>query len=86
MTGIYRTLRTARVSLDQIFSILDTQEHIGDAPDAGEVTDVQGEVEFDGVHFTYGATGTYILRASICRCVPAKWWPSSVRAAPAKAP
>lgn len=62
LTGIYRTLRTASVSLDQIFGILDTQEHIGDAPDAVEVTGLRGEVEFEDVHFAYGKTGTVVLR------------------------
>jgi ATP-binding cassette subfamily B protein len=62
LTGIYRTLRMASVSLDQIFSILDTQEHIGDAPDAVEATNVRGEVEFKDVHFAYGASGVIILR------------------------
>lgn len=62
LTGIYRTLRTASVSLDQIFSILDTQEHIGDAPDAVEAHNLRGEVEFKDLHFAYGATGTIILR------------------------
>ncbi len=62
LTGIYRTLHNASVSLDTIFSILDTQEHIGDAPDAVEATSVRGEVAFDGVHFGYEVSGTPILR------------------------
>ncbi|MBE0599450.1 MAG: ABC transporter ATP-binding protein [Desulfuromonadales bacterium] len=62
LTGIYRTLRTATVSLDQIFSILDTQELIGDAPDAIEAGRLRGEVEFERVHFAYAATGSVILR------------------------
>jgi ATP-binding cassette subfamily B protein len=34
LSGIYKTLHTASVSLDTITSILDAQEHLGDAPDA----------------------------------------------------
>ncbi len=70
LTGIYRTLRTARVALDQIFSILDTQEHIGDAPDAVEVTSLRGEVEFTDLHFAYGATSTVILRGIDLHVLP----------------
>jgi ATP-binding cassette, subfamily B, bacterial len=62
LTGIYRTLRTASVSLDQIFSILDTQDHLGDAPDAKEVTNLRGEVAFEQVHFVYDVSGTPVLR------------------------
>ncbi len=62
LTGIYRTLRTASVSLNQIFSILDTQDHLGDAPDAKEAAHLRGEVDFVGVHFAYEVSGTSILR------------------------
>lgn len=62
LTGIYRTLRTATVSLDQIFSILDTQEHIGDAPDAREIKTLKGDVDFDDVHFAYEVSSTVVLR------------------------
>ena len=53
LSGTYRTMRTASVAMDQVFHILDTQDHLGDAPDAEEVTGLRGEVEFDGVHFAY---------------------------------
>ncbi len=53
LTGVYQTLQRASVSLDEIFSILDIQEHLGDAPDAREVTDVRGDVRFEAVKFRY---------------------------------
>src|ERR1051325_120697 len=53
LTGIYQTLQRASVSLDEIFAILDVQEHLGDAPDARELTEVRGEVLFQGVKFSY---------------------------------
>jgi ATP-binding cassette, subfamily B, bacterial len=53
LSGTYRTMRTASVAMDQVFHILDTQDHLGDAPDAEEVTGLRGEVEFDDVHFAY---------------------------------
>jgi ATP-binding cassette subfamily B protein len=53
LSNVYRTLRTASVSMDHVFTILDTQDYLGDAPDAKEVTGLHGEVEFDDVHFAY---------------------------------
>lgn len=53
LTGIYQTIQRAYVSLDEIFSILDVQEHLGDAPDAIEVQHVTGNVSFEGVKFRY---------------------------------
>src|SRR5204862_992479 len=53
LTGIYQTIQRAYVSLDEIFSILDVQDHLGDAPDAHDVQHVKGDVTFDNVKFTY---------------------------------
>lgn len=53
LTGIYQTIQRAYVSLDDIFSILDVQESLGDHPRAIEVTHVRGEVIFENVKFTY---------------------------------
>jgi ATP-binding cassette subfamily B protein len=53
LSGVYKTMQTASVAIGQVFSILDAQDHLGDAPDAEEVTGLRGEVEFDGVHFAY---------------------------------
>jgi ATP-binding cassette subfamily B protein len=62
LTGIYQTLQRAYVSMDEIFSILDMQEHLGDAPHAKEVTRVCGEVSFAGVTFGYKQNGPPLLR------------------------
>lgn len=53
LTGIYQTLQKAKVSLDEIFSILDVQEHLGDAPDARELNGIHGDVRFEAVRFRY---------------------------------
>ncbi|EEF61106.1 ABC transporter ATP-binding protein [Pedosphaera parvula] len=62
LTGIYQTIQKAYVSLDEIFSILDEQEHLGDAINAREVIHVQGEVIFKGVHFRYEEASRPLLR------------------------
>ncbi|HEY8376965.1 MAG TPA: ABC transporter ATP-binding protein, partial [Nannocystis sp.] len=53
LTNVYQTLRKAAVSLDVIFSILDAQDTLGDAPNAKVVRKLRGEIEFDGVSFAY---------------------------------
>ena len=62
LTGTYQTLRRASVSLDVIFGILDAQDKLGDAPDARDVTQVRGKVDFDRVTFGYRAGETPILQ------------------------
>jgi ATP-binding cassette, subfamily B, bacterial len=61
LTTIYQTLQKAEVSLDEIFGILDVQEHLGDAPGARELNGVQGQVSFEGVKFRYDAKERPIL-------------------------
>jgi ATP-binding cassette subfamily B protein len=62
LSSVYQTIRRAAVSLDEIFAILDVQEHLGDAPDAEEVTDVAGQVEFENVSFRYEQTDRPLLK------------------------
>ena len=61
LSGVYQTIEKAGSSLDEIFKILDVQEHLGDAPDAVEVTSVNGDVAFEDVHFQYEQTGRPLL-------------------------
>ncbi|OJH42379.1 ABC transporter ATP-binding protein [Cystobacter ferrugineus] len=56
LSGVYKTLRTASVAINQVFSILDAQDNLGDAPDATEVTALHGDVEFENIHFAYPST------------------------------
>jgi ATP-binding cassette subfamily B protein len=53
LAGIYRTLRTARVSLDGVFDLLDAEDSVPDAPEAVEAGPLRGDVRFDGVHFQF---------------------------------
>jgi ATP-binding cassette, subfamily B, bacterial len=61
LSGVYQTIKKAQVSLDEIFGILDVQEHLGDAPNAIDVPTVRGEVEFDRVTFQYEQTDRPLL-------------------------
>jgi ATP-binding cassette subfamily B protein len=53
LSGIYQSLQRARVSVEEIFSILDVQETLGDAPTAVDLGRVRGDVEFLNVRFAY---------------------------------
>ncbi len=44
---------SALVSFERVFEILDMDNPIEDAPDATELTNVAGQIRFDGVTFTY---------------------------------
>ena len=53
LTGIYKTLQTASVSLEQVFTILDAHDALADAPGAEEVRALEGEVRFEQVRFAW---------------------------------
>lgn len=53
LSGVYSSLRKAAVSLDEIFGILDVQEHLGDSADATVFDGVKGHVRFEKVQFRY---------------------------------
>jgi ATP-binding cassette subfamily B protein len=62
LSGIFQTVQRASVSLDEIFSILDVQEHIGDAPGAREVGVVRGHIVFENGSFRYEQDGRPLLQ------------------------
>jgi ATP-binding cassette subfamily B protein len=61
LSGVYQTVQKASSSLDEIFSILDLQEHLGDSPDARDISEVRGEVIFRDVAFSYERKGRPLL-------------------------
>lgn len=62
LSGVYQTIQRASVSLDEIFAILDAQEHLGDRPNARALQNIRGDVVFDNVHFAYEQTNRPVLR------------------------
>jgi len=63
LSGVYQTVHKASSSLDEIFSILDLQEHLGDSPNARDISDVKGEVIFRDVAFSYEQRGRPLLHS-----------------------
>jgi ATP-binding cassette subfamily B protein len=70
LSGVYSSLRKASVSLDEIFRILDVQEHLGDSPDATDVADLKGAVVFENVHFQYEQPSRPLLNGVTLRVEP----------------
>ena len=63
VTGLSRFwnfIQRAVASVERVFEVLDTKPDIEDAPDAVEIPQVEGKVEFQGVHFSYDR-GTEVL-------------------------
>jgi len=54
LAGTYKSIRTARVSLEEVYGILDAQDLLGDAPDAVDVVGLRGDLSWEGVRFGYG--------------------------------
>lgn len=61
LTTIYKTLQTGSVSLEHIFDIMDTQDLLGDEPDAKELPEIKGNIHFKDVHFRFGPQSKWIL-------------------------
>jgi ATP-binding cassette subfamily B protein len=61
LSNVYSALQRASVSLDEIFRIMDIQEHLGDSADAEELISTQGAIRFENVHFRHEQAGRPIL-------------------------
>jgi ATP-binding cassette subfamily B protein len=61
LTGIYQTVRRGAVSLETVFSILDADDPVSDAPHATAVGPLRGEIELENVWFGY-QKDRFILR------------------------
>lgn len=53
LTNVYQTIRTASVSMETIFEILDAEDPVADRPDARPAPVFRGDVEFQDVYFAY---------------------------------
>ncbi len=62
LSSVYSSLRKATVSLDEIFGILNIQEHLGDSADATELSGIRGHVRFEKVAFRYGPSAGPLIR------------------------
>ncbi len=54
LSNLYTTYQQGMAALDKIFDLLDTDPDLVDAPDAIDPRPLRGEIELDGVWFSYG--------------------------------
>jgi ABC-type multidrug transport system fused ATPase/permease subunit len=54
LSQLYSDLQSTLVSLEKVFAVLDTGSDRADLPDAKDLEDLRGDVEFDRVSFAYG--------------------------------
>jgi ATP-binding cassette subfamily B protein len=57
LSQLYTTYQAGMAALDKIFELLDEAPEIADREDAFELPRLRGEIEFDGVTFSYGGDG-----------------------------
>jgi ATP-binding cassette subfamily B protein len=70
LTGVYQSWRRASVSLDEIFAILNIQEHLVDSPGATDIAGVAGHVRFEDVQFRYEPLGRPLLEGITLSAAP----------------
>jgi ABC-type multidrug transport system fused ATPase/permease subunit len=61
LSQFYQTFLAATAALDNIFTVLDTEPRLTDAPDARDLPPIRGEVAFDDVHFAYSQGAAEVL-------------------------
>lgn len=70
LSGVYQTVQKTGVALDEIFQILDVQEHLGDSIHAVELKKIRGDVLFEDVKFTYEQANRPILNGVTLKVNP----------------
>jgi ATP-binding cassette subfamily B protein len=54
LSQLYTTYQAGMAALDKIFELLDEEPDLADAPDAVELGQIRGEIDFQDVTFAYG--------------------------------
>jgi ABC-type multidrug transport system fused ATPase/permease subunit len=54
LSQLYNTFQSSMAAVQKIYTVLDTEPDLSDAPDARPLPDVRGRVEFAHVSFSYG--------------------------------
>jgi ATP-binding cassette subfamily B protein len=62
LSQLYTTYQQGMAALDKIFDLLDTAPDMVDAPDATDLGTIQGEIEMDGVWFSYTGDDEWAMK------------------------
>ena len=63
--SLYAQLRGAIGGVQRVFEIMDTQPSVQDVPDASELPFVRGQINFEGVSFTYDGEAAVLENVSL---------------------
>ena len=79
LSQLYTTYQQGMAALDKIFELLDTEPDMVDAPGAIDPGPLRGEIEMEGVWFSYSREREELgaARTSTCTCRPGRRWPWS---------
>jgi ATP-binding cassette subfamily B protein len=61
LSDTYQGLRRASVALEEIFDIINVEEHLGDWPQAVDIEAVRGDISFQDVWFRYEPTSRPLI-------------------------
>jgi ATP-binding cassette, subfamily B, bacterial len=61
LSNLYTTYQQGMAALDKIFDLLDTEPDMVDKPDAEDPGTLRGEIEMEGVWFSYGGDEVWAL-------------------------
>ena len=91
LSQLYTTYQQGMAALDKIFELLDTAPDMTDAPGAIDPGTIRGEIEMEGVWFSYAegeesSAGQWALEDVDLHVPPARRSPWSARPAPASRP
>jgi ATP-binding cassette subfamily B protein len=64
LADLYNNIQTALAGAERVFEILDTKPEINDKPDAKPLKEIQGDVVFDKVGFSYDGTTPILSNVS----------------------
>lgn len=62
LSELYSQFQQAMAGLAKMTHLLEVEPEIVDAPDAVHITDIEGQVTFEDVHFSYSPSGPMVLQ------------------------
>jgi ABC-type multidrug transport system fused ATPase/permease subunit len=71
ISQLYTTYQQGMAALDKIFDLLDTRPDMVDRPDARDPGTIRGEIELEGVSFSYGGEGDQLALSGVDLHIPA---------------
>ena len=72
LSQLYNTFQASMAAVKKVYTVLDTEPDLRDAPGARALPDVRGEVRFEHVSFAYGGAGETVAGTTDYRAAAAR--------------